>query len=96
MTKMYAAVVSSFDEPPRYQEFDVPAPTDENHRLVDVLAVGLHPRVRSGASGKHYTSTGRLPMIPGVDGVGRLVDGSRVFFVADDDLPGPLAAAVMT
>jgi NADPH:quinone reductase-like Zn-dependent oxidoreductase len=91
MTKMHAAVVSSFDEPPHYREFDVPTPTDDNHRLVDVLAVGLHPRVRSGASGKHYTGTGRLPMIPGVDGVGRLVDGSRVFFVADDDLPGPLA-----
>ena len=39
--------------------------------VVDVLAAGLHPRVRSGANGTHYTSTGELPLIPGVDGVGR-------------------------
>jgi NADPH:quinone reductase-like Zn-dependent oxidoreductase len=91
MGKMYAAVVSSFDEPPHYEQFDVPTPTDDDHRLLDVLAVGLHPRVRSGASGQHYTSTGRLPMIPGVDGVGRLEDGRRVYFVADDELPGPMA-----
>jgi NADPH:quinone reductase-like Zn-dependent oxidoreductase len=69
----------------------VPVPTDDNHRLLDVLAVGLHPRVRTGASGTHYTSDGKLPLIPGVDGVGRLTDGSRVFFVADDQLPGPMA-----
>ena len=47
----------------------------EDEILVDVLAAGLHPRVRSGAAGTHYTSTGRLPMIPGVDGVGRRPDG---------------------
>ncbi len=33
-----------------------------------MLAAGLHPRVRSGANGTHYTSDGRLPLIPGVDG----------------------------
>jgi NADPH:quinone reductase-like Zn-dependent oxidoreductase len=47
--------------------------------------------VRTAASGAHYTSTGGLPMIPGVDGVGRRADGRTVFFVADDDLPGPMA-----
>jgi hypothetical protein len=36
---------------------------------------GPDHRVRSGAAGKHYTSAGALPMIPGVDGVGRLPDG---------------------
>jgi NADPH:quinone reductase-like Zn-dependent oxidoreductase len=91
MREMHAAVVTSFDEPPHYRELAVPAPSDGDHELVDVLAVGLHPRVRTGASGKHYTSTGKLPMIPGVDGVGRLADGSRVYFIAGDDLPGPMA-----
>jgi NADPH:quinone reductase-like Zn-dependent oxidoreductase len=85
-----AAVVTSFDEPPRYQEFDLPKP-GENQALVDVLAVGLHPRVRSGAAGKHYTSTDQLPLIPGVDGVGRMSDGTRVYFATDDALPGPMA-----
>jgi NADPH:quinone reductase-like Zn-dependent oxidoreductase len=86
-----AAVVSSFDHPPRFEPFDVAAPTGNDHAVVDVLAVGLHPRVRAGAGGRHYTSTGRLPMIPGVDGVGRRADGRTVYFVADDDLPGPMA-----
>ncbi len=91
MDKMHAAVVTSFDEPPHYQAFDVPTKRNEDQALVDVLAVGLHPRVRTDASGKHYTSTGALPMIPGVDGVGRMADGTRVYFVADDALPGSMA-----
>jgi hypothetical protein len=38
----------------------------------------LHPRVRSGASASHYASTGKLPMVPGVDGVGRRENGQLV------------------
>ncbi|GIH19306.1 quinone oxidoreductase family protein [Rugosimonospora africana] len=86
-----AAVVRSFDHPPRYESFDLPATTGEDEVVLDVLAVGLHPRVRTGASGRHYTSTGKLPMVPGVDGVGRLSDGHLVYFVADDELTGPMA-----
>ena len=86
-----AAVVHSFDNPPRYASFDLPAPADEDQEVVDVLAVGLHPRVRSGASGSHYTSAGKLPLVPGIDGVGRRADGGLVYFVADDDLVGPMA-----
>jgi NADPH:quinone reductase-like Zn-dependent oxidoreductase len=87
---MHAAVVRSFDNPPRYEEFATPEPTG-GQVLVDVLAAGLHPRVRSSANGTHYTSDGRLPLIPGVDGVGRLPDGRAVYFVADDDAPGTMA-----
>ena len=79
---MHAAVVRSFDHPPRYETYDTPEPAGPDELLVDVLAVGLHPRVRTGASGRHYTSTGTLPMIPGIDGVGRLPDGRRIYFVA--------------
>jgi NADPH:quinone reductase-like Zn-dependent oxidoreductase len=88
---VHAAVVSSFDDPPRYEPFDLPGPSDSDQAVIDVLAVGLHPRVRTGASGRHYTSTGKLPMVPGVDGVGRREDGRMVYFVADDDLVGPMA-----
>src|SRR6201995_3017612 len=91
MTTVNAAVVTSFAEPPHYQQFDLPAPS-QDEVLADVLAVGLHPRVRSGAGGRHYTSSGSLPMIPGVDGVGRLPDGRVVFFAAGDDLRGTMAA----
>ncbi|XVU28442.1 quinone oxidoreductase family protein [Actinoplanes sp. CA-054009] len=89
--EIQAAVVGSFDRPPRYESFDLPAPVGEDQAVVDVVAVGLHPRVRSGAAGRHYTSTGKLPMVPGIDGVGRLDDGRLIYFVADDDLTGPMA-----
>jgi NADPH:quinone reductase-like Zn-dependent oxidoreductase len=91
MRQMHAAVVTSFDEPPHYQQFDAPQPTSDDETLVDVLAVGLHPRVRSGAAGAHYTSTGTLPMIPGIDAVGRRPDGAKIYFTADDHALGTMA-----
>jgi NADPH:quinone reductase-like Zn-dependent oxidoreductase len=91
MEMMQAAVVTSFDAPPRYLEFAVPTPTEKDQELVEVLAVGLHPRVRTDASGAHYTSTGVLPMVPGIDGVGRRADGSLVYFVVSDEVPGSMA-----
>jgi NADPH:quinone reductase-like Zn-dependent oxidoreductase len=91
MAKMNAAVVTSFSEPPHYLPFDVPQPRTGDEMLVDVLAAGLHPRVRSGAAGVHYTSTGTLPMIPGIDAVGQRPDGKRIYFVAGDDAPGTMA-----
>ena len=45
-----------------------------------MTAAGLHQIVKSLADGTHYGSTGELPFIPGVDGVGRLEDGKRVYF----------------
>jgi NADPH:quinone reductase-like Zn-dependent oxidoreductase len=90
MANMNAAVVTSFDQPPHYQPFEIPRPT-AGEDLVDVLAVGLHPRVRSGAAGVHYTATGTLPMIPGIDGIGRRPDGRRIYFVADDHVLGTMA-----
>ena len=88
---MHAAVVRSFDRPPRYETFDTPEPSGEHEIAVDVLAAGLHPRVRSGASGSHYTSTDALPLIPGVDGVGRSDEGQLLYFVASDGAFGTMA-----
>jgi len=92
---MNAAVVTSFDEPPHYQQFETPQPRTGEEIVVDVLAVGLHPRTRTGAAGAHYTSTGTLPMIPGIDGVGRRPDGRRIYFVAADDVIGTMAEAAV-
>jgi NADPH:quinone reductase-like Zn-dependent oxidoreductase len=86
-----AAVVRSFESPPRYETFDEPAPSAEHEIAVEVLAAGLHPRVRSGAAGTHYTSTDALPLIPGIDGVGRTVDGQLLYFVAFDGRFGTMA-----
>jgi NADPH:quinone reductase-like Zn-dependent oxidoreductase len=88
---MYAAVVRSFDSAPKYEHFDTPVPSGSHEVLVDVLAAGLHPRVRSQADGSHYTSTDELPLIPGVDGVGRLPGGSLVYFAAPDTALGSFA-----
>jgi NADPH:quinone reductase-like Zn-dependent oxidoreductase len=88
---MHAAVVTSFDSPPAYQDFPTPAPQGEHEALIDVLAVGLHPRVRSQANGSHYTSTDELPLIPGVDGVGRTPDGSLRYFILHDTTMGAMA-----
>src|SRR3954454_24360057 len=84
---MHAAVVRSFAQPPRYEEFQTP----EGELVVQVLASGLHPRVRSSANGSHYTSEGELPLIPGIDGVGRTPDGELVYFVLPDTPLGAMA-----
>jgi NADPH:quinone reductase-like Zn-dependent oxidoreductase len=86
-----AAVVSAFDSPPRYGDFPDPAPAGEGEIVVDVLAAGLHPRVRSQANGSHYTSTGELPLVPGVDGVGRGSDGRIRYFALSDTRLGSMA-----
>jgi NADPH:quinone reductase-like Zn-dependent oxidoreductase len=88
---MHAAVVTTFDSAPRYQEFPTPVPAGGDEMLVDVLAAGLHPRVRSQADGSHYTSTDELPLVPGIDGVGRGPDGRLRYFILPDTTMGAMA-----
>jgi NADPH:quinone reductase-like Zn-dependent oxidoreductase len=88
---MHAAVVTSFDSPPTYQDFPTPTPRAPDEVLVDVVAAGLHPRVRSQADGSHYTSTDELPLVPGIDGVGRAPDGTLRYFILPDTTMGAMA-----
>ena len=76
---MKAAVVNVLGQAPKYQEFRDPAPA-EGEALIKVHAAGLHPVVMARASGRHYSSSGEVPIIPGVDGVGTTPDGRRVYF----------------
>ena len=92
---MKAALVESYAAPPRYAEFADPQP-GEGETLVQVTAAGLHPIVKALANGTHYGSTGELPFVPGVDGVGRLDDGSRVFFGASRPGLGTMAERTIT
>lgn len=88
---MRAAVITSFDTPPTCQDFPIPTPQTPDDVLVDVIAAGLHPRVRSQADGSHYTSSGELPLVPGIDGVGRAPDGTLRYFVLPDTMMGAMA-----
>lgn len=76
---MRAAIIEAFGRGPRYSEFKDPVAAD-GEVIINVAAAGLHPIVRALAHGTHYGSTGALPFVPGVDGVGRLDNGTRVFF----------------
>lgn len=88
---MKAAVVSSFGTDPRYEEFPSPTAAGDHGTVIDVIAAGLHPRVRSQANGSHYTSTGELPLVPGIDGVGRGADGLLRYFILPDTTMGAMA-----
>lgn len=76
---MKAAVVNELGQPPRYQDFQEPT-AQKGEALIKMRAAGLHPVVKALASGSHYAGKGEVPAVPGVDGVGTLEDGSRVFF----------------
>ncbi|MGA1983630.1 MAG: zinc-binding alcohol dehydrogenase family protein [Acidobacteriaceae bacterium] len=77
---MKAAVVESFEKPPRYAIFREPV-AEAGEVLVKVRAAALSNLVKGQASGKHYSSGSELPFVPGNDGVGTLPDGKRVYFI---------------
>lgn len=66
---MHAAVVNILGQPPQYQDFPDPV-AEPGEVVVKMLAAGLHPVVKSRASGAHYSSSGKVPLVPGIDGVG--------------------------
>jgi NADPH:quinone reductase-like Zn-dependent oxidoreductase len=76
---MKAAVVSSFEKAPEYGDFRDPA-AEAGEVVVRIRAAALSRLVRGQASGQHYSRGATFPFVPGVDGVGRLPDGSRVYF----------------
>lgn len=88
---MRAAVVSTFDRPPRYEEFPNASPSCPRERVVEVLAAALSQRVRSQADGTHYTSGDKLPLVPGIDGVGRDAAGTLRYFILPDTPWGSMA-----
>jgi NADPH2:quinone reductase len=77
---MQAAVVNILGQAPQYQSFPDPV-AEAGESLIQVRAAGLHPIVKALASGSHYASAGQVPAVPGIDGVGILEDGSRVYFL---------------
>ncbi|OBK40801.1 quinone oxidoreductase [Mycobacterium sp. 1245111.1] len=88
---MKAAVVRAFDHPPRYEDFPDPNAAHNDELVVDVVAAALHPRVRSQANGSHYTSTGELPLVPGIDAVVRDAKGKLYYALIDSTTLGTMA-----
>ncbi|MDX3884635.1 MAG: zinc-binding alcohol dehydrogenase family protein [Sphingomonas sp.] len=76
---MKAAIVTEAGRLPIYADFEEPV-AGAGERIVSVRAAALAPLVRARASGSHYSSSGRFPFVVGVDGVGTLDDGQRVYF----------------
>lgn len=78
---MYAAVLNMIGTVPRYEEFPEPVVNDNDaEAIVHVHAASLKPVDKQLASGSHYASRRELPCVCGLDGVGHLDDGQRVFF----------------
>lgn len=75
---MRAAVMHGPGSVPAFGDFDDPV-AGEDRELLDLVAAGIHPVVRSVAEGRHYGSTGTWPLIPGLDAVARTVDGALVY-----------------
>jgi NADPH:quinone reductase-like Zn-dependent oxidoreductase len=78
---MKAAIVQGPGRTPAYVDFPAPTPVD-GERLIKVAAAALTQHARSRASGAHYSSSGDYPFVAGVDGVGKLEDGARVYFLS--------------
>ncbi|MBX9825093.1 MAG: zinc-binding alcohol dehydrogenase family protein [Xanthobacteraceae bacterium] len=80
---MKAAMVAQAGSMPVYGDFREPVASGGERRIA-VKAAALSPVVKGRASGAHYSAPGAFPFVVGIDGVGRLDDGRRVYFI----LPG--------
>ena len=75
---MKAAVLHTFGQPPRFDDFPDPqAGPDEV--IVHVRAASLKNVDKGRALGTHYDRHAELPVVCGLDGVGVLDDGTRVY-----------------
>jgi len=77
---MKAAIVKEPGKAPVYDDFIAPVAGPGEQRI-RVTAAALSQVTRSRAAGTHYSSDGGFPFVAGIDGVGRLDDGRRVYFV---------------
>jgi NADPH:quinone reductase-like Zn-dependent oxidoreductase len=77
---MKAAVVWNVGNSPVYSEFEEPIPY-EGEVCVHVSASALTNFTKLRAAGKHFSFSVRPPFVVGIDGVGKLNDGRRVYFL---------------
>ena len=87
---MKAAIVYELGDTPRYGDFEEPQIQGDEVN-VSVTATAVKQLDRAIVAGTHYSSPKIFPIVPGTDGVGRLPDGSRVYFAANRRPFGALA-----
>ena len=68
---MKAALVLNAGQAPVYSDFRDPEVT-EGENLINVTAASLSHVTKGRASGTHYSTSGQVPFVVGIDGVGRL------------------------
>lgn len=88
--RVNAAVAKTYGEVPSYELIDLP-PATTNEIEIQVICVGIHRVVRSIVSGRHYIKPKTMPFIPGIDGVGKLPNGQKVYFVRMGSSSGSLS-----
>ncbi len=77
---MKAAILYQLGETPRYGEIAEPVSKNEDEILINVKAAAVKNLDKGKVSGHHYSSDRlRQPEVVGVDGVGTLNDGTRVY-----------------
>ncbi|WP_131538832.1 quinone oxidoreductase family protein [Pedobacter nototheniae] len=78
---MKAAILYKKGEAPKYGEIEAPVTKGDNEVLITVKAASIKNLDKSRASGAHYSSANPLqkPETVGVDGVGYLEDGTRIY-----------------
>jgi NADPH:quinone reductase-like Zn-dependent oxidoreductase len=76
---MKAAVLHQLGGTPKYEDFPDPVIQQPNQVLLHVKAASVKNLDKGRASGAHYASHENLPAVVGIDGVGRLEDGTRVY-----------------
>ncbi len=87
---MKAAIVKEKGTIPVLDSFDSPIATD-GHVLINVTAAALSRVSKFRSMGMHYSSEANFPLVAGMDGVGTLEDGSRVYFAMPAAPYGSLA-----
>lgn len=75
---MKAAVLHTLGQPPRFEDFPDPD-VHPGEVVVRVRAASLKNIDKALASGTHYDRHAELPVVCGLDGVGVLDDGTRVY-----------------
>ncbi|HTX03777.1 MAG TPA: zinc-binding alcohol dehydrogenase family protein [Candidatus Acidoferrales bacterium] len=87
---MKAALIVDPQQAPVVSDFAEPVARD-GFELIDVTAAALTNLTKARATGGHYSSSGSVPNIAGIDGVGRTQRGERVYFMMPEPPFGAMA-----